>query len=49
MVGGFTYNKKLFEEHHPTTRSDKVWFDERLDPYILHERVDIGDKLVLLR
>jgi hypothetical protein len=44
MVGGFTYNKKLFEDH--DTRSDKVWFDERLDPYILHERVDIGDKLV---
>lgn len=43
MVGGFTYNKKLFEDH--DTRSDKVWFDERLDPYILHERVDIGDKL----
>jgi hypothetical protein len=45
MVGGFTYNKKLFEEHDPSIRSDKVWFDERLDPYIIHERVDIGDKL----
>lgn len=46
MVAGFTYNKRLFENHDPSVRSDKVWFDERLDPYILHERVDIGRKLV---
>lgn len=46
LVGGFTYNKKLFEDHDPSIRSAKVWFDENLDDYILHERVDIGDKLV---
>lgn len=46
LVGGFTYNKKLFEDHDPTVRSDKVWFDVRLDEYIVHERIDIGEKLV---
>lgn len=46
MVAGFTYNKKLFEQHDPRERSKDVWFDYRLDRHILHEPVAIGDKLI---
>jgi len=46
LVGGFTYSKKLFTENDPTVRNDDVWFDERVEPYILHEKVALGDKLV---
>ena len=41
MVGGFTYNKRLFEENNK--RSDKIRYDDKVDPYIVHDRIDIGD------
>lgn len=46
IVSGFTYNKKLFENNDPRVRSEDVWFDERVDPFIIHEPVAIGSKLV---
>lgn len=46
MVGGFTYSKKLFTENDPTVRSEKVWFDSRIDPYVIHEQVSLGDNLL---
>lgn len=46
MLGGFTYNKKLFEENDPRVRSDKVWFDESVEDLIRHEPIELGDNLV---
>ena len=43
IVSGFTYAKKLFEDH--DTRSPRVGFHPLVDPYITHERVRIGDEL----
>ena len=42
FIAGFTYNKKLFESH------DKRygWFDERVRPYMVYERVNLGDDIV---
>ncbi len=45
LIGGFTYSKRLFTETDPTVRSDDVWFDKRIEPYVLHEKVALGDHL----
>ncbi len=41
MIGGFTYSKKLFEDHAPTAS----YFEERLIPYLVTDRVRIGDAI----
>lgn len=43
FVSGFTYSKKLFEEH--DKRAENVYFHPDLDPYIIHDRIRIGDEL----
>jgi len=43
VVSGFTYSKALFEDH--DTRSPKVGFDPSIDPFIVHERVRLGDEV----
>lgn len=43
IVSGFTYSKKLFEDH--DNRSAKVGFHPAIDPFISHERVRIGDEV----
>ena len=44
LVSGFTYNKKLFENH--DERAEGVFFHHEVDEYIIHNSVFIGDKLV---
>jgi hypothetical protein len=44
IVSGFTYNKKLFENH--DERAEGVYFHEDINKHILHNQVHIGDKLV---
>lgn len=39
MVAGFTYNKRLFEDHR---KSEVIWAD-RLQPYMVRERVRLND------
>jgi hypothetical protein len=46
LVGGFTYSKKLFSENDPTVRSEEVWFDHRIDEYVTHEKIALGDHLL---
>lgn len=46
MIGGFTYSKSLFQEADPTKRDEGVWFDKRIDDYVVHEKIAIGDHLV---
>lgn len=46
LIGGFTYSKKLFIDNDPRVRSDDVWFDESLDEYIIHDRVELGDNIL---
>lgn len=41
MVSGFTYSKRLFEDH--DKRSEKVHFSPEIEPYIVHDRVLIGN------
>lgn len=41
LVSGFTYNKKLFENH--DERAEGVFFHEKVDPYIIHNTAFIGD------
>ena len=41
LVAPFTYSKKLFSD--PNTQSNEVWYDERIEPYIVYDRVAIGD------
>ena len=43
IVSGFTYSKKLFEDH--DTRSAKVGFHPSIDPFIVHDRIRIGDEV----
>lgn len=43
IVSGFTYNKKLFENH--DKRSEKVGFHPLIDSYITHERIQVGHEL----
>lgn len=43
IVSGFTYSKKLFEDH--DTRSAKVGFHPSVDPFIVHDRVRLGDEV----
>lgn len=43
IVSGFTYSKKLFEDH--DTRSAKVGFHPSIDQFIVHDRVRIGDEV----
>lgn len=44
IVAGFTYNKKLFEDH--DTRSAKVGFAPEVSAFLAFEPVNIGDGLV---
>lgn len=41
MISGFTYSKKLFEDH--DKRAESIFFDPMVDPYIIHNRVLIGN------
>jgi len=43
IVSGFTYSKKLFEDH--DTRSPKVGFHPSVDDFIVHDRIRIGDEV----
>lgn len=43
IVSGFTYSKKLFEDH--DTRSPKVGFHPSIDNFIVHDRIRIGDEV----
>ena len=43
IVSGFTYSKKLFEDH--DNRSRKVGFHPEIDAFINHERIRIGDEV----
>lgn len=43
LVSGFTYNKKLFENH--DERAEGVYFHEEIDEYIIHNTAFIGDQL----
>jgi hypothetical protein len=43
IVSGFTYSKKLFEDH--DNRSAKVGFHPSIDQFIAHERIRIGDEV----
>lgn len=43
VVAGFTYSKKLFEDH--DKRSEKVFFHPLVDDYISHKRIRVGDEL----
>lgn len=42
LISGFTYNKNLFESHAKT----HTWFDKRIRPYIVNERVNLGSDIV---
>ena len=46
LIGGFTYSKRLFEENDPTKRDEGVWFDNRINDYVIHEKVALGDNLL---
>jgi hypothetical protein len=46
LVGGFTYSKRLFTENDPRVRSDDVWFDRDIEPYIVHDQVQIGENIL---
>lgn len=46
LIGGFTYSKKLFMDNDPTSRNDDVWFADEVEPYIVHDRVAIGDMVL---
>lgn len=41
MIAGFTYSKRLFEDHSPHAS----YFHERVKPYLVHERIRIADKV----
>ncbi|UTC29915.1 hypothetical protein BAJUN_03090 [Bajunvirus bajun] len=43
MIAGFTYSKRLFEEHSKT--SSKIIYDDRIVPYLTNERIRIADRL----
>lgn len=42
LVGGFTYNKSLFEDHASRT----AVFAELVQPYLRHDNVPLGDDLI---
>lgn len=42
LIGGFTYNKRLFEENRP----DRDRFDDRVEPYLTHRQFALGDNLL---
>lgn len=44
LISGFTYAKKLFENH--DERAEDVFFHHDIDEFIIHNQVFIGDKLV---
>lgn len=44
IVSGFTYSKKLFEEH--DKRAENIYFYPEIDAHIVHNQVMIGDDLV---
>ena len=46
LVGGFTYSKSLFVDNDPRVRSKDVWFADELEPYIVHDKIALGDGIV---
>lgn len=46
LVGGFTYSKRLFTENDPRVRSEDIWFDDLIDEYVIHDRVELGNGLL---
>lgn len=46
LIGGFTYSKKLFMDNDPTSRNNDVWFAEEVEPYVVHDRIALGDGIV---
>jgi hypothetical protein len=42
MIAGFTYNKKLFENHDPD--KEPVWHP-RIEQYRVQERIRLGDRV----
>ncbi|UIS25244.1 hypothetical protein [Erythrobacter phage vB_EliS-L02] len=43
IVSGFTYSKKLFEEH--DKRAENVYFHPDIDPFVQHDRIRCGDEV----
>jgi len=41
-ISGFTYNKKLFEDHSKYAG----WYDPLVEPFLTQDRLNFGDKLV---
>lgn len=44
LVAGFTYSKKLFEDHDKA--SSEVYYHHRIEPYLTNEQIELGDGLV---
>jgi hypothetical protein len=44
LIGGFTYNKSLFEDHDKNGKS--VYFDKAVEPYLTNDRTVLGDRAV---
>lgn len=44
MISGFTYNKKLFENHDPDSGDGPYW-DPRVRPYRIQERVRLCERI----
>jgi hypothetical protein len=42
MIAGFTYNKKLFENHDP---DKEPYWDPRIEQYRVQERIRLGDRV----
>ncbi len=41
-ISGFTYNKRLFENHDP---DKEPYWDERIMPYLVHDRIRLGEQI----
>jgi hypothetical protein len=44
LIGPFTYSFKLFKD--PNTTSNEVWYDERIEDYIVYDRVALGENIL---
>jgi hypothetical protein len=44
MIAGFTYSKKLFQDHDKA--EDGVYYHRRVEPYLTNDQVQLGDGLV---
>lgn len=43
IIAGFTYNKRLFEEHSKKAGKNIPLYPDRVKPYLAHERVRLGN------